>query len=191
MPAPRAGATNAGEDHVIHALSPYPDPPQPRRGHLARDEPAASGQPQAAPPETPPSRGQGPPHRADAQGFGVTKRAGVPGSAGPHSFDQGAEAGRHLDRGRASAHIPNMLIDTETTPNPSTLKFLPGRSVMEAGTRDFATPADAEASPLAEAIFSTGEVTGVFFGRDFISVTAAPGVEWSGLKPEVEAVEAV
>ncbi|HEX2763729.1 MAG TPA: NifU family protein [Allosphingosinicella sp.] len=78
-----------------------------------------------------------------------------------------------------------MLIQTETTPNPSTLKFLLGRPVMEAGTRDFASPEDAEASPLAEAIFSTGEVEGVFFGRDFISVTAAPTVEWQGLKPEI------
>ena len=78
-----------------------------------------------------------------------------------------------------------MLIQTETTPNPATLKFLPGRKVMEAGTRDFATPEDAEASPLAEAIFSTGEVSGVFFGRDFVSVTAAPGAEWRMLKPQV------
>ena len=78
-----------------------------------------------------------------------------------------------------------MLIQTETTPNPATLKFMPGRKVMEAGTRDFASPEAAEASPLAEAIFSTGEVEGVFFGRDFISVTAAPGVEWQRLKPQV------
>ncbi len=78
-----------------------------------------------------------------------------------------------------------MLIQTEATPNPATLKFLPGRAVMEAGTRDFATPEEADISPLAEAIFSTGEVDGVFFGRDFISVTAAPGVEWKYLKPEV------
>jgi Fe-S cluster biogenesis protein NfuA len=82
-------------------------------------------------------------------------------------------------------HIPIMLIQTETTPNPATLKFLPGQKVMEAGTRDFATPEEAEASPLAEAIFSTGEVNGVFFGRDFISVTAAPGAEWRSLKPQV------
>ncbi|HEY0014471.1 MAG TPA: NifU family protein [Allosphingosinicella sp.] len=81
-----------------------------------------------------------------------------------------------------------MLIQTETTPNPSTLKFLPGQPVMEAGTRDFATPEDADASPLASAIFSTGDVEGVFFGRDFISVTAAPGVDWRQLKPEVLSV---
>ncbi|WP_114953878.1 NifU family protein [Sphingosinicella terrae] len=78
-----------------------------------------------------------------------------------------------------------MLIQTESTPNPSTLKFLPGSMVMDHGTRDFATPEEAEASPLAEAIFSTGDVEGVFFGRDFISVTAAPGVEWRHLKPQV------
>jgi Fe-S cluster biogenesis protein NfuA len=78
-----------------------------------------------------------------------------------------------------------MLIQTEATPNPATMKFLPGEAVMATGTRDFTTPEEAEASPLAEAIFSTGDVEGVFYGRDFISVTAAPGVEWSYLKPQV------
>lgn len=81
-----------------------------------------------------------------------------------------------------------MLIETEPTPNPATLKFLPGRTVMDAGTRDFATPEEAEASPLAGAIFDLGDVTGVFFGRDFVSVTAAPGVEWSMLKGDVLAI---
>ena len=78
-----------------------------------------------------------------------------------------------------------MLIETEMTPNPATLKFLPGRMVMENGTRDFADPEEAAASPLAEALFDLGDVTGVFFGREFISVTAAPGVEWASLKPDV------
>lgn len=82
----------------------------------------------------------------------------------------------------------DMLIQTEPTPNPATLKFLPGQTVMTAGTRDFATPEEAEASPLAEAIYSTGDVENVFFGRDFVSVTAAPGVEWRELKPQVLAV---
>ena len=84
--------------------------------------------------------------------------------------------------------MPGMFIETETTPNPATLKFLPGQAVMPAGTRDFASPEDAAASPLAEALFDTGEVTGVFFGRDFVSVTAAPGADWSALKPQVVAV---
>jgi Fe-S cluster biogenesis protein NfuA len=78
-----------------------------------------------------------------------------------------------------------MLIETEPTPNPATLKFLPGRTVMDAGTRDFATPEEAVASPLADALFGLGDVTGVFFGRDFVSVTAAPGTDWRDLKPDV------
>ena len=78
-----------------------------------------------------------------------------------------------------------MLIETESTPNPATLKFLPGRAVMDAGTRDFASPEEAEASPLASALFSLGDITGVFFGRDFVSVTIAPGSEWSDVKPDV------
>ncbi len=78
-----------------------------------------------------------------------------------------------------------MLIETEATPNPATLKFLPGRNVMASGTRDFVSPEEAEASPLAQALFDLGDVTGVFFGRDFVSVTAAPGVDWAMLKPDV------
>lgn len=84
--------------------------------------------------------------------------------------------------------MATMLIETETTPNPATLKFLPGRTVMPAGTRDFASPEEAEASPLAAALFALGDVTGVFFGRDFVSVTAAPGVDWATLKPDVLAM---
>ena len=81
-----------------------------------------------------------------------------------------------------------MFIETETTPNPSSLKFLPGQAVMGSGTREFATPEAAEASPLAQAIFDLGDVTNVFFGGDFITVTAAPGVSWTDLKPQVVAI---
>jgi Fe-S cluster biogenesis protein NfuA len=81
-----------------------------------------------------------------------------------------------------------MFIETETTPNPASLKFLPGRQVMQTGTREFASPEAAEASPLAQAIFDTGEVTNVFFGADFVSVTAAPGVSWNDLKPMVVSI---
>ena len=81
-----------------------------------------------------------------------------------------------------------MFIETETTPNPSSLKFLPGKTVMGSGTREFATPEAAEASPLAQAIFDLGDVTNVFFGGDFITVTAAPGVSWTDLKPQVVAI---
>jgi len=81
-----------------------------------------------------------------------------------------------------------MFIETEPTPNPATLKFLPGRIVMQAGTRDFANAEEAEASPLAEALFDLGDVTGVFFGRDFISVTAGPGVDWRHLRTDVVSI---
>jgi Fe-S cluster biogenesis protein NfuA len=81
--------------------------------------------------------------------------------------------------------MQTMLIETELTPNPATIKFLPGQVVMPSGTRDFADPEEAAASPLAEALFGLGDVTGVFFGHSFISVTAAPGAEWASLKPDV------
>ena len=81
--------------------------------------------------------------------------------------------------------MAGMLIRTEQTPNPATRKFLPGQSVMEAGTRDFADAESAEASPLAAALFSSGMVEGVFFGRDFVSVTAGPGISWGDLEPLV------
>jgi Fe-S cluster biogenesis protein NfuA len=87
-----------------------------------------------------------------------------------------------LDRSGGAAHIGAMLIRTEHTPNPATRKFLPGQIVMETGTRDFADPESAEASPLAKALFDSGLVEGVFFGRDFVSVTAAPAVPWSDLE---------
>src|SRR4030095_5894132 len=78
-----------------------------------------------------------------------------------------------------------MLIEIEKTPNPATRKFLPGRTVMEMGGRDFPNADAADASPLADALFATGMVDGVYFGRDFISVSAAPTVEWEQLEPEV------
>lgn len=81
-----------------------------------------------------------------------------------------------------------MFIETETTPNPATLKFLPGEVVMATGTREFTSSEAAAASPLAEALFALGDVTGVFFGREFVSVTVAPGTAWSDAKPQVLAV---
>ena len=78
-----------------------------------------------------------------------------------------------------------MLIRTEQTPNPATRKFLPGQEVMTTGTRDFPGAESTQASPLANALFDSGMVEGVFYGRDFISVTAAPGVSWTDLEPLV------
>ena len=81
--------------------------------------------------------------------------------------------------------MARMLIRTEQTPNPATRKFLPDQIVMDAGTRDFADAESAEASPLARALFDSGLVEGVFYGRDFVSVTAAPGISWTDLEPLV------
>lgn len=78
-----------------------------------------------------------------------------------------------------------MFIQTEPTPNPATLKFLPGRDVMESGTADFATPEDATRSPLAERLFAIDGVMRVFLGSDFVTVTKAEGVEWHHLKPSI------
>jgi len=81
-----------------------------------------------------------------------------------------------------------MFIETETTPNPSSLKFLPGRPVMSSGTRELPSPEAAEVSPLAQAIFDTGEVVNVFYGWDFVTVTAAPGADWGALKAQVVSI---
>lgn len=79
-----------------------------------------------------------------------------------------------------------MFIETERTPNPATLKFLPGRPVMPSGTVGFTTPEDAAASPLAAALFDLPDVEGVFFGSDFVSVNKAESSDdWSSLKTQV------
>ncbi len=78
-----------------------------------------------------------------------------------------------------------MFIQTESTPNPATLKFLPGQSVLEAGTADFPSADAADNSPLARRIFDVDHVTGVFFGTDFVTVTKAEGAEWDHLKPAI------
>jgi Fe-S cluster biogenesis protein NfuA len=77
-----------------------------------------------------------------------------------------------------------MFIQTEATPNPATMKFLPGRAVLEAGTLDMPTRAAAAQSPLAERLFDIPNVGGVFFGSDFISITKTDG-EWQQMKPAI------
>jgi Fe-S cluster biogenesis protein NfuA len=77
-----------------------------------------------------------------------------------------------------------MFIQTETTPNPATLKFLPGRSVLEGSPLDMADRAQAAQSPLAESLFEIPGVGGVFLGSDFITVTKTDG-EWQQLKPAI------
>jgi Fe-S cluster biogenesis protein NfuA len=78
-----------------------------------------------------------------------------------------------------------MFIQTESTPNPATLKFLPGQTVLEQGTADFPAPDKAGKSPLATRIFAVDGVTGVFFGHDFVTVTKAEEVAWEHVKPAI------
>jgi len=78
-----------------------------------------------------------------------------------------------------------MFIQTESTPNPATLKFLPGETVMPAGTADFPTPDAGADSPLAARVFGVTGVTGVFFGPDFVTVTKAEEVDWNHIKPAI------
>src|SRR5215831_16025615 len=77
-----------------------------------------------------------------------------------------------------------MFIQTEPTPNPATLKFLPGRAVLASGTLDMRDKETAAQSPLAERLFGIAGVSGVFFGSDFIAVTKSAG-EWQQLKPAI------
>jgi Fe-S cluster biogenesis protein NfuA len=78
-----------------------------------------------------------------------------------------------------------MFIQTEPTPNPATLKFLPGRAVMASGTANFTEAAAAKSSPLAEGLFALEGVTGVYLGADFITVSKAADLDWLKLKPVV------
>lgn len=78
-----------------------------------------------------------------------------------------------------------MFIQTEETPNPATLKFLPGRTVMESGTEEFKSDEEATRSPLAQALFQVDGVTGVFLGYDFVSVSKREDKDWTLMKPGV------
>ena len=78
-----------------------------------------------------------------------------------------------------------MFIQTEPTPNPATLKFLPGQTVLAQGTADFPSADSAGKSPLATRIFAVDGVTGVFFGTDFVTVTKADAIEWDHVKPAI------
>lgn len=76
-----------------------------------------------------------------------------------------------------------MFIQTEATPNPGTLKFLPGREIAPDGPREFESAEDADTSPLAADLFLIDGITGVFFGEDFISITKSDAYEWDHIKP--------
>ena len=77
-----------------------------------------------------------------------------------------------------------MFIQTEATPNPATLKFIPGKPVLPGTTREYRKAADALESPLAEKLFGVSGVSGVFLGHDFITITKGAG-DWQHLKPAI------
>ena len=78
-----------------------------------------------------------------------------------------------------------MFIQTETTPNPATLKFLPGQAVLDRGTADFTEAEAAAVSPLAARVFAVNGVTGVFLGSDFVTVTKTDAAQWDHIKPAI------
>ena len=78
-----------------------------------------------------------------------------------------------------------MFIQTEPTPNPATLKFIPGKTVLGDGTVDFRDKSEAGGSPLAQRLFAVDGVAGVFLGSDFISVTKSEADEWQHIKPAI------
>ena len=85
----------------------------------------------------------------------------------------------------ASKRNDQMFIQTQDTPNPATLKFIPGVPVMAQGTADFADSDSANTSPLARRLFQVDGVTAVFLGADFVAVTKAEGLDWFALKPGI------
>ena len=78
-----------------------------------------------------------------------------------------------------------MFIQTESTPNPATLKFLPGQTVLETGTANFPSSEGCEVSPLASRVFAVEGVTGVFLGTDFVTVTKEDATQWDHIKPGI------
>merc|ERR1719198_2044400 len=95
-----------------------------------------------------------------------------------------AQQARRLPSALAGA-VRRMFIQTEGTPNPDSLKFLPGKSVLEGTTRDFRSFREAQASPLAKRLFQTEGVSSVFLASDFITVSKAEDADWMTLKPQL------
>jgi Fe-S cluster biogenesis protein NfuA len=92
---------------------------------------------------------------------------------------------RNLAFAHAKGHLNTMFIQTEPTPNPAVLKFLPGRELLASGTREFRDEAEARASPLAESLFAVPGVTRVFFAGEYLTVTKAEDQDWSWLKAPI------
>mmetsp|Transcript_55497 Transcript_55497/g.91906 ORF Transcript_55497/g.91906 Transcript_55497/m.91906 type:complete len:240 (-) Transcript_55497:475-1194(-) len=81
--------------------------------------------------------------------------------------------------------VRRMFIQTETTPNPDSLKFLPGKSVLEAGTREFRSLRESQVSPLARKLFQTEGVSAIFLSTDFVTVSKETNADWMAIKPQI------
>ncbi len=92
---------------------------------------------------------------------------------------------KSIEKEAGSAYVRGMFIQTENTPNPAVVKFLPGQPVMDKGVAEFKTRDDGGRSPLAERLFALEGVEGVFFGQDFVSVTKSDAMGWDLLKPRI------
>jgi Fe-S cluster biogenesis protein NfuA len=108
------------------------------------------------------------------------------GAVHPLIVRRGTPSAKETSRAGLEPATPEttMFIQTEATPNPATLKFIPGRIVLDSGTMEFSNRDSANRSPLAARLFEVPGVTGVFFGSDFVTVTKADG-EWQQLKPAI------
>ena len=116
----------------------------------------------------------------------IRSATAIPPEAGLESFQTLTIATpRRISKGTPEKGVQQMFIQTESTPNPATLKFLPGQAVLDAGTADFQSAEAAEKSPLAQRVFAVDGVASVFFGPDFVSVTKGDAVEWDHIKPAI------
>jgi Fe-S cluster biogenesis protein NfuA len=108
------------------------------------------------------------------------------GALRPLTVHRATPSATHTSRAGLEPATPEtaMFIQTEATPNPATLKFIPGRLVLDSGTMEFSNRDSATRSPLAARLFEVPGVTGVFFGSDFVTVTKTDG-EWQQLKPAI------
>jgi hypothetical protein len=111
---------------------------------------------------------------------------GAPSCSGVLRTTWGAGGLSHALSGvRAAGHTRGMFIQTQTTPNPASLMFQPGRTVMESGVQEFSNAREGMKSPLAKRLFAIDGVTGVFFGSEFVTVSKKDSLSWAVLKPDV------
>src|SRR5229473_1488327 len=172
-----------------------PGPGRQSRGGRPRAAHHLDGQPGRLVPDTGHHRARGPQRRgyrrvivgnSHPRGAPPTGMGAIPPLARPLIVHRPSPSARDRSRAGLEPATPEktMFIQTEATPNPATLKFIPGRAVLDSGTMEFANREAATRSPLAERLFDVPGVTGVFYGSDFVTVTKDDG-DWQHLKPAI------